>query len=86
MYIQAQQATQDIVNELDPFDIHQIDLLKSFQDIDDTAICQYNQYYGMYELDTNIKNLTRSIDWCLNVCEDNLRDEVREGLVVVFSL
>ena len=44
----VQQATPNATTSLESIDIVNVDIIKYFQDLDDTAIYMSNKYYAMY--------------------------------------
>ena len=66
-------------------DIIPIDMMSRLQDLDESIIRQSNRYYAEYGFAGTVENLTWISDR-IALCEDSLRDKVREGLVGVLHL
>ena len=81
-----QKATARAETQLAAIKINSINLITSFQDVNESTIRQSNRYYAMYGSPSTVENLSWSGDRCLETCEDNLKDKVREQLVGVSAL
>ena len=79
-------ATARAESQLSAIKINSVNLITSFQDLDETAIRQSNRYYAMYGSPATVENLSWSGERCLETCEDALKDKIREQLVGVSVL
>ena len=82
----ASKAVDEAEWPLDTIETIPVDLLKAFQDLSKTEICQSNNHYAMFGTDATVENISWSQDSIINSCEESLIEKVRESMVGMSTL
>ena len=85
-YPTVQKAISNAMTALESTDIENMNSLSLFQYLNETVKRAPNQYYAIYGSTKTVEKLAWSSDRIMSTCEDSIRDEVRDQLMIVLHL